>query len=70
GSNYGFWDVWAVCANDGSSNYDIRMHAEVPTATTGFGANVAYSALSTSIDFVGTNANGGSDGDRVGVLNP
>jgi hypothetical protein len=42
--SYGFWDVWAVCASDESSNYDLRMHADVPTATTGFGSNVAYSS--------------------------
>jgi hypothetical protein len=61
--------VGRVC-RDESSNYDLRMHTDVPTATTGFGSNVAYSSYSSLIDFVGTNGNGGSDGDRVGVLNP
>ncbi len=66
----GFWEVYAAASTDGSTNYDIRGHAEGVTATTGFGANVASSSYGTLVDFVGTNANGGSDMDRVGVLNP
>lgn len=59
-----WWAVVGAISGNAVDDYDLRLHNQVPTSTSGFGAQVASSTMSgQTVDFVLANGNNGGGAD-------